>query len=158
MKKKLAIFSIAAVLFLISCGNNYHYQQIAKGANQETIEKELGKQPDSTKEEMGMTYLQYDACPYLNYKGIATYCLTDDVLNFSKWDYAAESSQDAQGVYSAVKKDLEKQYGEGEETTDNGTFWVCAWYPDNESSISLTCTSSSNEFQVAVLSTVTANK
>lgn len=158
MKKKLAIFSIAAVLFLISCGNNYHYQQIAKGANQETIEKELGKQPDSTKEEMGMTYLQYDACPYLNYKGIATYCLMDDVLNFSKWEYAAESSQDAQGVYSAVKKDLEKQYGEGEETTDNGTFWVCAWYIDTESTISLTCTSSSNEFQVAVLSTVTANK
>ena len=154
MKKNLAIFSMIAVLFLVSCGKGYQYKQISQGVNQKSIEQELGKEPDSTKEEAGMTYLQYDACPYMDYKGTTTYCLTDDALNYSKWEYLAENSQDAQDAYQAIKTDFEMQYGEGEETKDEGTFWVCAWYLGTESTVSLTCTSESQEFQVSILSTI----
>lgn len=158
MRKKLAIFSIAAVLFLAACGKGFQYKQIAVGTNQESIEKELGKKPDSTKEETGMTYLQYDTCSYLDYKGTATYCLTEDALNYSKWEYPAESSQNAKDAYKAAKENLQKEYGDGEENTDNETFWVCSWYLDKESTISLTCTSASNEYTVAILSTITGEE
>lgn len=158
MRKKLAIFSIATLLFLASCGNGFQYKQIAKGTNQDFIEQELGKKPDSTKEETGSTYLQYDTCPYQDYKGTAIYCLTDDALNYSKWEYPAESSQNAKDAYQAIKESLQKQYGNGEETTDEETFWVCTWNLSTESTVSLTCTSANHEFKVSILSTITEGK
>ena len=154
MKKKLALFSIMVILLLTSCGNSYRYQQIAKGANQKTIEDTMGKAPDDSREESGMTFLEYKECPYLDYKGTGTYCLTEDALNYSKWEYASDTTKGAKDAYSVIKADLQKQYGEGEETTDNGEFWVCSWYISEDSTVSLTCTTANSEFTVSLLSTV----
>ena len=139
MKKKLALLLLLCFTFLTACSNKYEYKEIGTGANKEALVDSLGKDPsDTTTDENGNEFLSYEACPYLGYEGTSTYCLSDDKLAFTKWEYAAKDYEDGKAVYDKIVAEKNEKYGTGSASDTEKKLHLCSWNT-NGNSIAVTC-------------------
>lgn len=139
MKKHLKFISLSflVVLLFTACGKKLTYETISAGTEKDALLKEMNKKPLERVDESGNCFLTFEKCPYLTYKGTATYCLADNKVMFARWEYTSEDQTKSKAVYDAIRAEKVRSYGDAQESTSEDIY-MSVW-TRNTDSITLTC-------------------
>lgn len=130
----VSLLCIAFVLlFTASCkeAKEVNYTEVPKGADKETVIKQLGGKANKVEDQDGMEAYQYTNSVYFGYHGTMTYYFSEDAVAFSKWEYSNDDKDELDNAAKDILKNLEKEYGTGEKTEDTtGTMEI--WTLDSK--------------------------
>lgn len=136
MKKKIRIpiiivlVVVAVILTVVLLPKHkVDYKTAEKNTTQTSMEKNIGSEPDETKEENGMTINTYDYSTYMDYTGKMDYYYLEDKLMMSRWETECDDGEEMKSTYEAICANVTKELGEG---TQNDTKDSYIWTTDEK--------------------------
>lgn len=132
MKKKIripiiiALVVVAVILTVVLLPKHkVDYKTAEKNTTQTSMEKNIGSEPDETKEENGMTINTYDYSTYMDYTGKMDYYYLEDKLMMSRWETECDDGEEMKSTYEAICANVTKELGEGTQSdTKDAYIWA----------------------------------
>lgn len=147
------LFILVFTVFLTSCSAKYQYQTIEIGTSEEDVVASMHKDASYSKDENENKILTFEECPYLGKKGTATYSLSNNALQFSKWEYSGEDREEAKKLYDDICNEKAKIHGNGNVLSNENDTYMTNWNTD-EAAVSVSCLKNEEEYVVSLLEIV----